>query len=118
MYFKVGRFGFLTHHEAAEFLVASRFVDAEGKELRVQIKLRDANGAKETLCEMPASTFVQEIINTQAEPTIVRAFNAALAKHEAAQTNVSAPEKVELDTLKPDSQEEEQNQETHIKYGR
>jgi hypothetical protein len=89
LYFKIGRSRFLTYHEAAEFLVACRFVDRDGKECKVQLRMRHENGEKQTLCEMSASSFVQEVINIQAEPTMVSALDSALANRRK-QTNQTA----------------------------
>lgn len=81
LYFKIGKRGFLNHQEAAEFLSASHFVDATGKELSVQIKRRDDNGAKDILCVMPATQFAKEVIS-HSEPTFIKALGAAVPEGE------------------------------------
>jgi hypothetical protein len=86
LYFKVGRRGFLDHHEAAEFLAAAHFVDAEGKELSVEIKRRDANGAKELICTMPATQFAKEVISTHSEPTLIKALDTAVLEEATRET--------------------------------
>jgi hypothetical protein len=83
MYFKIGRSGFVDHNEAAQFLAAARFVDAAGEELSVEIKRRDANGAKELICVMPATQFAREVISTHSEPTPIKALAAVILEEEA-----------------------------------
>src|SRR5262245_11713366 len=50
LYFKIGRKAFVNHEEATSYLAASRFVDAEGQELTVQIKRCLPDGHNELLC--------------------------------------------------------------------
>lgn len=110
LYFKVGRLSFLTHNEAAEFLVGSRFVDGVGKELKVQIKRRSETGSKKTICEMSASSFVQELINTQSEPQMVRAADSAIAADALEQTiptKQSAFESVAIEESTHNQEEQE-----------
>ena len=107
LYFKVGRLCFLTHNEVAEFLVASRFVAADGKELQVELKLRDESGTKEKLCEISASNFVHELINTHSEPAMVRALDSALATADEERNQVTALEGVQVDQLEHDPHEQE-----------
>jgi hypothetical protein len=95
LYFKIGRRGFLDHNEAAEFLAAARFVDAEGKELSVEIKRRDANGAKELICVMPATQFAKEVISTHSEPTPIKALDAAVLEGEPRESQHLAAEESE-----------------------
>ena len=97
LYFKVGRVCFLTHNEVAEFLVASRFVAADGKELQVELKLRDESGGKQKLCEISASNFVHELINTNSKPVMVRALDSALATADEERNQTTALEGVQVD---------------------
>ena len=108
LYFKVGRVCFLTHNEVAEFLVASRFVAADGKELQVELKLRDEGGAKQKLCEISASNFVHELINTHSEPAMVRALDSALATGNEERNQTTALVRVQMDQLEHDPHEQEQ----------
>jgi hypothetical protein len=108
LYFKVGRVCFLTHNEVAEFLVASRFVASDGKELQVELKLRDESGGKQKLCEISASNFVHELINTHSEPVMVRALDSALATADEERNQTTALEGVQVDQLEHDPHEQEQ----------
>ena len=107
LYFKVGRVCFLTHNEVAEFLVASRFVAADGKELQVELKLRDGSGTKQKLCEISASNFVHELINTHSEPAMVRVLDSALATADEERNQATALEGVQVDQLEHDPHEQE-----------
>jgi hypothetical protein len=108
LYFKVGRVCFLTHNEVAEFLLASRFVAADGKELQVELKLRDESGGKQKLCEISASNFVHELINTNSKPVMVRALDSALATADEERNQTTALEGVQVDQLEHDPHEQEQ----------
>jgi hypothetical protein len=77
LYFKIGRKAFVNHGEAVGYAAASNFVDADGKELAVEVKRRFQNGSSEVLCVMPATQFANKPRSVQIERTHVKTLDSA-----------------------------------------
>ena len=92
LYFKIGRKAFLNHEEATAYLAASRFVDAEGQELTVQIKRCLPDGCNELLCVVTATWFASEAVNAHSESTLITALDCVRQEGEECQQIVSEQE--------------------------
>jgi hypothetical protein len=92
LYFKIGRKAFVKHEEATSYLAASRFVDAEGQELTVQIKRCLPDGRNELLCVVTATWFASEAVNAHSESTLITALDSVRQEGEECQQIVSEQE--------------------------
>ena len=92
LYFKIGRKAFVNHKEATSYLAASRFVDAEGQELMVQIKRCLPDGRNELHCVVTATWFASEAVNAHSEPTLIKALDSVRQESEECQQIVSEQE--------------------------
>ena len=92
LYFKIGRKAFVKHEEATSYLAASRFVDAEGQELTVQIKRCLPDGRNELLCVVTATWFASEAVNAHSESTLITALDSVRQEGEECQQIISEQE--------------------------